>query len=36
MGRPIIVWKDGKVVAIPPEEIELDEPTANGSPKPHE
>ncbi len=23
MGRPIIVWKDGKVVEIPPEEIVL-------------
>ena len=25
MGRPIIVWKDGKVVKIPPEEIRLDD-----------
>lgn len=32
MGRPIIVWKDGKVVEIPPEEIELDE--TNGDTKP--
>jgi hypothetical protein len=35
MGRPIIVWQDGKVVEIPPEEIKLlDEPNdtlpANG------
>jgi len=27
LGYPIVVWKDGKVVWIPPEEIELkDEP----------
>ena len=25
MGRPIIVWKDGKVVEIPPEQIQLEE-----------
>jgi hypothetical protein len=25
LGNPIVVWKDGKVVWIPPEEIELDE-----------
>ena len=31
MGRPIIVWKDVKVVSIPPEEIELDEPTERGN-----
>lgn len=24
-GRSIVVWKDGKVVWIPPEEIEFDE-----------
>jgi hypothetical protein len=35
MGVPIIVWQDGKVVEIPPEEIKLlDEPNdtlpANG------
>ena len=24
-GNPIAVWKDGKVVIIPPEEIEVDE-----------
>jgi hypothetical protein len=28
LGYPIVVWKDGKVVWVPPEEIELkDEPT---------
>jgi hypothetical protein len=31
MGVPAIVWRDGKVVAIPPEEIELDDET-NGQP----
>ena len=36
MGRPIFVWRDGKVVEIPPEEIQLlDEPSANGTAKPH-
>ncbi len=35
MGVPIVVWQDGKVVEIPPEEIKLlDEPSdkaqANG------
>ena len=25
-GNPIAVWKEGKVVIIPPEEIEADEP----------
>ena len=29
MGRPIIVWKDGKVVEIPPEDIHPEE--TNGS-----
>ncbi len=24
MGRPIVVWRDGKVVEIPPEEIVVD------------
>jgi hypothetical protein len=33
LGYPIAVWEDGKVVWIPPEEIELDEEPAgqNGS-----
>jgi hypothetical protein len=29
-GRPIVVWRDGKVVWIPPEEIEL-LPDENGN-----
>lgn len=24
-GRSIVIWKDGKIVKIPPEEIEIDE-----------
>jgi hypothetical protein len=31
LGYPIVVYQDGKVVEIPPEEIELDEPEKNGS-----
>jgi hypothetical protein len=32
MGHPLIVWRDGKVVEIPPEEIVLDdEPHTNGN-----
>lgn len=35
MGQPIVVWKDGQVVEIPPEEIQLlDEATSNGVAKP--
>lgn len=26
LGHPIIIWKDGKVVEVPPEEIVLEEP----------
>lgn len=26
MGRPIVVWRDGKVVKIPPEEIKVPNP----------
>ena len=26
LGNPIVVWKDGKVVWIPPEEIPVDDP----------
>ena len=34
MGQPIVVWKDGKVVEIPPEEIQLlDEHSTNGTAK---
>lgn len=25
LGQPIVVWRDGQVVWVPPEEIELDE-----------
>jgi len=32
LGQPIISWRDGKVVEIPPEEIEL-ESNGNGSVK---
>jgi hypothetical protein len=38
LGNPIAVWKDGKVVIVPPEEIEVDEtpPTGNDDPgSPH-
>ena len=31
MGNPIATWRDGKVVWIPPEEIEVDEPTPPGN-----
>ena len=26
LGNPIAIWKDGKVVIIPPEEIPVDDP----------
>lgn len=29
LGHPIVIWKDGKVVVVPAEEIELEE---NGTP----
>ena len=32
LGHPIVTWRDGKVVQIPPEEIEL-EPDGNGAVK---
>ncbi len=32
LGHPIVAWRDGKVVQIPPEEIEL-ESNGNGSVK---
>ncbi|MBI3407416.1 MAG: hypothetical protein HY040_03545 [Planctomycetes bacterium] len=25
LGQPIVIWRDGKVVWVPPEEIEVDE-----------
>lgn len=27
-GHPIIIWKDGKVVSVPPEDISVNEPTS--------
>jgi hypothetical protein len=33
LGQPIVIWRDGKVVWVPPEEIEVDEPT-NGDARP--
>ena len=36
LGRPIVVWRDGKVVWVPPEEIELsDESPAKNGTAPH-
>ena len=38
LGHPIVIWRDGKVVCVPPEEIELPEElngqheTVNGAP----
>jgi hypothetical protein len=29
MGVPLVGWKDGKIVSIPPEEIQIDEPARN-------
>ncbi len=35
-GNPIAVWRDGQVVWIPPEEIEVDEPpTVDNGPSGH-
>lgn len=28
LGQPIVVWRDGKVVWIPPEEIPVEKPSA--------
>jgi hypothetical protein len=30
LGHSVVVWQDGKIVVIPPEEIEFDEEVANG------
>lgn len=27
-GNPVATWKDGKVVIVPPEEIEVEEPSS--------
>ena len=32
MGVPIVVWRDGQVVEIPPEEIVVDPPEAGSPP----
>ncbi|MGH7362001.1 MAG: hypothetical protein ACREJI_10370 [Candidatus Methylomirabilales bacterium] len=29
-GHPIVVWRDGKVVRVPPEDIKLPRMTADG------
>ena len=37
LGVPIVVWRDGQIVEIPPEEIVVDppaEPTASLNPEP--
>jgi hypothetical protein len=31
-GNSIAVWRDGRVVIVPPEEIEVDPPSSNGDP----
>jgi hypothetical protein len=28
LGLPLIIWRDGKVVHVPPEELEVKEPKA--------
>jgi hypothetical protein len=32
LGNSIVVWRDGRVVIVPPEEIEVDPPSSNGDP----
>lgn len=32
LGHPIVVWRDGKIVTVPPEDIQLNE-EKNGPPK---
>lgn len=31
-GNSIAVWRDGRVVIVPPEEIVVDPPSSNGDP----
>ena len=31
LGNSIVVWRDGRVVIVPPEEIVVDPPQANGN-----
>ena len=33
LGVPIVVWRDGQVVEIPPEEIVVDAPQADSTPE---
>lgn len=32
MGVPLVIWRDGKVVEIPPEEIVVDPPSETANP----
>ena len=32
LGNSIVVWRDGRVVIVPPEEIVVDPPPSNGDP----
>jgi hypothetical protein len=32
LGQSIVVWRDGRVVIVPPEEIDVDPPASNGNP----
>jgi hypothetical protein len=32
LGNPVTAFRDGKVVVVPPEEIQIDEPPANPDP----
>jgi hypothetical protein len=34
LGVPIVVWQDGKIVEIPPEEIVVDPPSSDASDTP--
>jgi len=34
LGVPLVVWRDGQVVEIPPEEIVVDPPDENAPPQP--
>jgi hypothetical protein len=31
-GNSVVGWRDGRVVIVPPEEIEVDPPASNGNP----
>jgi hypothetical protein len=32
LGNSIVVWRDGRVIIVPPDEIQLDPPRSNGGP----